>query len=84
MHEFLGNCAREVFNAIGNSKYELLYVTVHNHTLRRSTLYLYPFIDRSIRFDRIYRESIKDNTKFLIVKIEFIEEAQPDISYTIA
>jgi hypothetical protein len=75
MYEFLATYAQKEYSAT-NSTYELLSLVMHNSTLNTSALYFYPFPDKDIKFVEIYRESLKNNTGFLIVNLEFLNEAE--------
>lgn len=75
MYEFLNFYVKEEYEAC-NSDYAILMLKLHNSCVYKSLTYLYPYTDLGIGFDVIFKKSIEDKTKFLILEIDFIDEAE--------
>jgi len=69
--------AREEF-CVQIADFQILILRMHNGIIDISELYLYPYCDKNTLFENIYRQSIENNTYFLIIGIEFFSEAEQD------
>lgn len=69
MYEFVNTYAREAYDY--TTKYEVWCLYMHNYTLNTSAIFIHPYMEKNIGFSAIYKKSIKDETRFLIVQIEF-------------
>lgn len=70
MYEFIYVYTKEAFDF--TSKHEVWRLYMHNYTVNTSAIYIYPSLEKNVDFSEIYKKSIKEDTRFLIIQIEFM------------
>lgn len=70
MYEFVNTYTKEAFDYA--TKYEVWNLYMHNDTINTSAVFIYPYLEKNIDFCVIHKKSIEDDTRFLIVQIEFM------------
>ena len=67
MYNILNSYAKSNYNS--NIECKILYIRLYNNIIESTNIYLYPYINKDIPFDKIFKESIIRNNNILHINI---------------